>query len=210
MLVVAAILRENVSPDKEHSAIDVTIQIDVTGPKGGQPTKFYVVSRSSFYSCYGETIDISRYYNVIGEYGNDLYRLQLENTFVKVPKLYYNLFNCKGGNWNVGVPLSTITCYSNGVDIFKGYRLSISVPIAVNVKFSSSSMTYEGVKFNRAGSTECTTSVNPLIAILVAAAVVIVLVIIVKIIVKSCNNSKTLPKKCDSLLDTRKANESIQ
>ena len=179
------------------------------GAKGEDPERITVTSYTSFSSCYGTAIKIASYYDVKNKYGGS-YGLKLTSVIVTVPGTLYTALNCKGMGRNYPVSVSAIDCYINGQNIFSYYKNAVGSTSIVSVSFSDSTMKYDGVSFSRTGSAPCTTSLTTSETILLVVGVVIVFVIVVVILVRSCNNSKTLPKKCDSLLDTRKANESTQ
>lgn len=193
----------------ELSNVDIQFNIQVGGAKGEDPDKFTVTSYTSFTSCYGTAIQITSYYDVNKKYVGS-YMLKLTSVIVTVPGTLYTALNCKGLGRNYPVSVSAITCYINGHDIFSYYKSAVGSSSIVSVSFSDSTMKYDGVSFSRTGSAPCTTSLTTSETILLVVGVVIVFVIVVIILVKSCKNTKTLPKKCDSLLDTRKANESTQ
>lgn len=209
MRVIAYTHLGNVYTDVEHSDVDVQFNIEVLGAKGEDPERITVTSYTSFSSCYGTAIKIASYYDVKNKYGGS-YGLKLTSVIVTVPGTLYTALNCKGMGRNYPVSVSAIDCYINGQNIFSYYKNAVGSTSIVSVSFSDSTMKYDGVSFSRTGSAPCTTSLTTSETILLVVGVVIVFVIVVVILVRSCNNSKTLPKKCDSLLDTRKANESTQ
>ncbi len=209
MRVIAYTHLDNVYTDVKHSDVDVQFNIEVSGAKGENPDKFTVTSYTSFSSCYGTAIKIASYYDVNKQYPGSHF-LKLTSVIVTVPGTLYTALNCKGMGRNYPVSVSAITCYINGQDIFSYYKKAVGSTSVVDYSFSDSTMKYDGVSFSRTGSAPCTTSLTTSETILLVVGVVIVFVIVVVILVKTCNNTKTLPKKCDSLLDTRKANESTQ